>query len=144
MAVLCQLVVEFCCAFVDGMCVDVIGLCQFGEWLHLWTRLPPCPLVIALVPLKYSNWNSNFLRVPFTKEKMPWCPYPFKNKTYSPVIVKLSAICWWIVEQKYSNCPNLIFMLNPMFSIKKKTMVFPCLCVQNLVLPASLQWRCVM
>ena len=46
-------------------------------------RLPPCPLVIALVPLKCSSRNLQFPhRVPFTKEKMPWCPCPFKNKAY--------------------------------------------------------------
>ena len=48
--------------------------------------LPPCPLVIALVPLKCSSTNLQFHhRVPFTKEKMPWCPCPFKNKVYRPL-----------------------------------------------------------
>ena len=48
-------------------------------------QLPPCPLVIALVPLKCSSRNLQFPhRVPFTKEKMPWCPYPFKNEAYRP------------------------------------------------------------
>ena len=46
-------------------------------------RLPPCPLSIALVPLKCSSINLQFPhRVPFTKEKMPWCPCPFKNEAY--------------------------------------------------------------
>ena len=50
-----------------------------------WRRLPPCPLVIALVPLKYSCRCLHFPhRLPFTKEKMPWCPYPFKNEAYRP------------------------------------------------------------
>ena len=41
------------------------------------------PLVIALVPLKCSNRNLQFPhRVPFTKEKMPWCHYPFKNEVH--------------------------------------------------------------
>ena len=52
-------------------------------------RLPPCPLVIALVPLKCSSRNLQFphiYRVPFgfTEEKMPWCPHSFKNKHTSP------------------------------------------------------------
>ena len=43
------------------------------------------PLVIALVPLKCSSRNLQFHhRVPFTKEKMPWCPCPFKNEAYRP------------------------------------------------------------
>ena len=43
------------------------------------------PLVIALVPLKCSSRNLQFPhRVPFTKEKMPWCSCPFKNEAYSP------------------------------------------------------------
>ena len=49
------------------------------QWRRL-RRLPPCtPLVIALVPLKCSSRCLPFPhRVPFTKEKMPWCPCPFK------------------------------------------------------------------
>ena len=48
-------------------------------------RLPPLPLAIALVPLKCSSRNLQFPhRVPFAKEKMPWCPCPFKNEAYSP------------------------------------------------------------
>ena len=48
-------------------------------------RLPPCPLVIALVPLKCSSTILQFHhRVPFTKKKMPRCPCPFKNEAYSP------------------------------------------------------------
>ena len=27
--------------------------------------------------------------MPFTKEIMPWCPYPFKNETYGPETNKL-------------------------------------------------------
>ena len=43
--------------------------------------MPPCPLVIALVPLKCSSRNIQFPhRVPFTREKMPWCPHRFKNE----------------------------------------------------------------
>ena len=48
-------------------------------------RLPPLPLVIALVPLKCYSRNSQFPhRVPFAKEKMPWCLCPFKSEAYSP------------------------------------------------------------
>ena len=48
-------------------------------------RLPPCPLVLALVPLKCSSTNLQFhFRVPFTEKKMPWCPCPSKNEAYSP------------------------------------------------------------
>ena len=50
-----------------------------------WRRLPPCTLVIALVPLTCSSRNLQFShRVPFTKEKLPWCPCPFKNEAYRP------------------------------------------------------------
>ena len=48
-------------------------------------RLPPCPMVIALVPLKcYSHDSRNWQfphRVPFTKEKMPWCPCLFQKQS---------------------------------------------------------------
>ena len=47
--------------------------------------MPLCPLVIALVPLKCSSRHLQFPhRVPFAKEKMPWCPCPFKNEAYRP------------------------------------------------------------
>ena len=43
--------------------------------------LPPCPLVIALVPLKRSSSNLQFHhRVPCIPYKMPWCLCPFKKK----------------------------------------------------------------
>ena len=55
---------------------------------HAWCftrRLPPCPLVIALVSLKCSSRSLQFPhRVPFTKEKMPWCPFPFKKEASRP------------------------------------------------------------
>ena len=41
-------------------------------------QLPPCPQG-ALVPLKYRNLQFPH-RVPFTEEKMPRCPCPFKIK----------------------------------------------------------------
>ena len=54
-------------------------------------RLPPSPLAIALVPLKGSSRNLQFPhRVPFAKEKMPWCPCLFKNEAYRPV-----PCCTW-------------------------------------------------
>ena len=56
-----------------------IGHCQTK--LQKW--LPPCPLVIALMPLKYSGRNLQSHRVLFTREKC-WCPYSFKNKAYRP------------------------------------------------------------
>ena len=51
-------------------------------------RLPPCPLVIALVPSKWSSTNLQFHhRVPFTKKNMPWCPCPFNSEAYRPVMI---------------------------------------------------------
>ena len=43
--------------------------------------MPPCPLVIALVPLKCSSRNLKFPHMvsSTTKEKKPWCPCPFKT-----------------------------------------------------------------
>ena len=62
----------------------------------LWRQgqqLPPCLLIIALVPLKCSSRNLQFpQRVPFTKEKMPWSPCPFKNEAYMHVKVKISLV----------------------------------------------------
>ena len=43
--------------------------------------LPPCPMVTALVLFKCSRRNLQFAhRVPLTKEKMHWCPSPFKKQ----------------------------------------------------------------
>ena len=48
------------------------------------SRLPPCPLDIVLVPLKCPSRNLQLPhKVPFTKKKMHWCPFPFKNEAYS-------------------------------------------------------------
>ena len=45
---------------------------------------PPCPLFIALVPLKCSSRNLQFShRVPSAKEKMPWCPSKMKQTALS-------------------------------------------------------------
>ena len=47
--------------------------------------LPPLPLVIALVPLKCSSRILQFPhRVPFDKEKWPWCPWPFQKRSVQP------------------------------------------------------------
>ena len=54
-------------------------------------RLPPLPVAIALVPLKCSSRNLQFPhRVPFAKQKMPWCP--FKNEAYRPDSIYLFTI----------------------------------------------------
>ena len=43
-------------------------------------RLPPCPLVSALVPLKWYSRHLQFPhRVPFPKKNVPWCPCHFNN-----------------------------------------------------------------
>ena len=56
-------------------------------------RLPPLPLAIALVPLKCSSRNLQFPhKVPFAKEKMPWCTRPFKNEAYSPALNNFALI----------------------------------------------------
>ena len=45
------------------------------------------PWSIALVPM-LCGWNLKFsYRVPFAKEKMPWCPCPFKNQSIHAWIV---------------------------------------------------------
>ena len=45
-------------------------------------RLPPCPLVIALVPLKCNDCRIYNFLISFTKYKMSWCPCSFKNEAY--------------------------------------------------------------
>ena len=56
--------------------------------LRQWRRLHPCALVIALVPLKCFSRNLQFpYRVPFTMEKMPRCPCPFKNEAFKSHIL---------------------------------------------------------
>ena len=43
----------------------------------------------AFVSLKCSSGNLQFPhRVPFTEEKLPWCPCPFKFEAYRPAQVK--------------------------------------------------------
>ena len=34
-------------------------------------------------PLPWCPWCS---RVPFTKKKKPWCPFPFKNEAHRPLV----------------------------------------------------------
>ena len=42
----------------------------------------------CLVPLKCSGRNLQFPQwLPYTKEKMPWCPCLFKNEAYRPVVL---------------------------------------------------------
>ena len=52
------------------------------------------------MPLKCSSRNWQFpQRVPFIKEKMPWCPCPFKNEAYMPVwssCCTSKIIQWWV------------------------------------------------
>ena len=62
------------------------GDCLSGPGFLPWC--PPWPPVNALVPLKSFSRNLQFphYRVPFTKEKMPWCPCPFKNEAYRSAI----------------------------------------------------------
>ena len=58
------------------------------SWLPSWRqrrRSPPCPLVIALVPLNRSGRNLQCPhRVPFTKEKTLGALALSKNKAYMP------------------------------------------------------------
>ena len=57
------------------------------------------PLVIALVPLKYSNTLHFPHRVPFfTKEQMPWCPCPFNKKKHTG----LSQCCSFIIFRTWN------------------------------------------
>ena len=75
-----------------------------------WRQLPQCPLVNALVPLKCSSTNLKLHhRVPFTKEKMPWCPCPFKNEVYSPGIkIKIFSECNGIFVKINTACIDRI------------------------------------
>ena len=51
--------------------------------------LPPCTLVVALVPSKCPSRNLQFpQRVPFTWEKMPECPCPVKKQKHTGQIIK--------------------------------------------------------
>ena len=48
------------------------------------------PLVVALVPLKcYSRYLQIPHRDSFTKEKMPWCPWPFQKRTYTQACIHI-------------------------------------------------------
>ena len=68
-------------------CINKEIIMYTGLILHEGSKLPPCPYVIAWVPLKCSSRNLQFPHwVPFTKEKMLWCPYPFKKETYRPAL----------------------------------------------------------
>ena len=70
--------------YMSDLRCNVIGQYIMGRSL-MDRILTPCPLVIALVPFKCSSRNLTFLHsVSFTKEKMPWCPCPFKNEAHMP------------------------------------------------------------
>ena len=65
-------------------------------------RLPPCPLVVALVPLNAPVEISNFLRVSYEGD-MPWCPCPFNSKTMCFFdSIQISAPAETNVENKYN------------------------------------------
>ena len=49
--------------------------------------MPPGHCLGALEMLHSTVEVYYFLMMPFTKEKMPWCPCPFKNKAYRPATV---------------------------------------------------------
>ena len=73
-----------------------VGVCRPDTSWRQQRRLPPCPLVNALVPLKSSSRNVQFShRVPFTKEKMPWCPCPFKKQSIQACMCFIFCAGWW-------------------------------------------------
>ena len=58
-------------------------------WYWQRRRLPPCPLAIALVPLKCLKVEIyNFpIGCPFLKEKMPWCLCPLNKMIQAYMVV---------------------------------------------------------
>ena len=67
--------------------------------------LPPCPLIIALVPFKCFSRNFQFPHnVPFTKEKMPRCLFP--SKAYRPATFALSLNNLYNKHQTMSIFPD--------------------------------------
>ena len=75
---------KYCAAIIKTTWTNYSAGLMILLWRQ-WRRIPPCPLVVALVPFKCSCRNLQFPhRVPFTKETMLWCPCPFKNEAYGP------------------------------------------------------------
>ena len=64
-------------------------------------------LVILFVKWKkiLLNWIEFPHRVPFTKEKIPWCPCPFKNEAHRPDL-KLDIL----LNLKKVYCPLFIYL----------------------------------
>ena len=70
--------------------INVPALYQMSNLVQTWymyfteatTSMPPglCPWD-APVEIVFTNF---IIGMPFTKEKMPWCPCPFKNEAYRP------------------------------------------------------------
>ena len=99
--------------------VSVIGVQTAGLILHggNWS--------LPLVPLKCFSRNLQFShtghRVLFIKEKMPWCPCPFKNEAYRPECkilinentVKVMQI--WFTEKCYIAGAVLLFLIYALF-----------------------------
>ena len=89
-------------ALLDPTCLIVMGWYAFILWVygsHFWgwcsgvpdtsrrqrRQLPPCPLVIALVPLKCTVEIYNFLiGCPLPTRKSLGAPCSFKNEAYRP------------------------------------------------------------
>lgn len=63
------------------------------RWDSYCRRLPPCPMVIVLVPLNCSSWNSQFPhhRVPFNQEEN-WCPCSFQNLSIQACVLNFYII----------------------------------------------------
>ena len=73
--------------FYNSPCSWAPILCRPATSRRQQRRLPPCPMVVALVPLKCSRRNLQICnRVPFTKEKMSCCPWPLINEGYRPAV----------------------------------------------------------
>ena len=71
--------------------------CYFIEAME---TIASMPLVIASVPLKCFQFPLRV--VPFTKEKMPWCPCPFKNEAYRP-----ERVLWELFKDNFHGIMDL-------------------------------------
>ena len=69
--------------------ISLLQACYFTEATKAIDPMPPCHCLGALKMLqKLILIGPRGIGVPFTKEKMPWCPCPFKQK-------HTGLLLWW-------------------------------------------------
>ena len=107
---------NFCCNYLTCS-----GLMLYRGNKDLHCLHAPGHCLGALDIHLYSSRNLQFPhRVPFTKEKMPWCPCPFKNEAYRPACLYKKLRNFWTHQARLILSVNVIAMRMLMSQIRNE------------------------